>query len=83
MKFIRQNTTIPVREVSNVYRDEETGFVCIVMGFVQGKRLDEVWTTLHEDEKESIIQQLRGYFDELRKIKGTFIGSIDGSDCDN
>ena len=83
MKFIRQNTTIPVPEVLNVYRYEETGFVCIVMRFVQGKRLNEVWTTLHEDEKKSIARQLRGYFDELRKIKGIFIGGIDGSDCDD
>lgn len=53
------------------------------MKFFQGKRLDEVWTTLHEDEKKPILQRLRGNFDELRKIKGTFIGGTDGSDCDD
>lgn len=82
MEFVRRNTTIPVPEVYNVYKDESTGFVCIVMEFVPGTRLDEAWPSLSEGDKKSVIQQLRGYFDQLRQIKGSFIGGIDGSGCD-
>ena len=31
------------------------------------------------DEKESVVQQLCGFSNELRQIKGMFIASIDGS----
>jgi hypothetical protein len=38
---------------------------------------------LSEDEKELEVQQLRGYFNQLRQIKGTFIGSIDGTEFED
>lgn len=82
MRIVRRETSIPVPEVYNAYRDDETGHVCIVMEFVQGKQLDQAWPELSGEEKESIIQQLAGYFKELRQIKGTFIGGIDGSPLD-
>jgi tRNA A-37 threonylcarbamoyl transferase component Bud32 len=83
MEFVRQHTSIPIPEVYNVYRDKESGFVRIVMEFVEGKQLDHAWVHFTDDEKESVIQQLRGYFQELRQIKGKFIGSVDGSACDD
>lgn len=70
-------------EVYNVYTDEETGFVCIVMEYVRGKSLDKAWASLSRGEKKSIIEQLRGYFNDFRQIKGPFIGGIDGSECDD
>jgi hypothetical protein len=33
------------------------------MEYIQGTNLSDAWTTLAEDEKESVVQQLRGYFD--------------------
>ncbi|KAJ4319273.1 hypothetical protein N0V84_006464 [Fusarium piperis] len=83
MKFVRQHTSIPVPKVYNVYKDEESGFVRIVMEYVHGKRLDEAWVEFTDAEKESVIQQLRRHFNELRQIKGSFIGSVDGSACDD
>jgi hypothetical protein len=38
---------------------------------------------LSEDEKESVVKQLRGYFNDLRQIKDTFIGSVDETECDD
>ncbi|KAL6868841.1 hypothetical protein ACO1O0_000163 [Amphichorda felina] len=79
MRFIRSRTTIPVPEVYNAYTDQETGKGCIVMEFVPGDNLDKVWDNYTDTEKESVISQLGGYMDELRSIKGTFIGCVDGS----
>ncbi|KAK4044732.1 kinase-like domain-containing protein [Parachaetomium inaequale] len=83
MRFVREHTTMPVPEVYSVYEDEESGAVRIVMEYIQGTNLGHAWETLTEEEKESVVQQLRGYFDELRQIKGSFIGSVDGSACDD
>ncbi|KAK3302744.1 phosphotransferase enzyme family protein [Chaetomium strumarium] len=88
MRFIRQHTSIPVPEVYNVYKESQPGggtgsVTVIVMEYVDGQRLDEAWPALTPDEKASVLQQLRGYFRELRQIKGDFIGSVDGSACDD
>ncbi|KAI1273332.1 kinase-like protein [Xylaria sp. FL0933] len=83
MKFVRDNTSIPVPEVYNAYRDEESGHTRIVMEFIEGVELEEAWDTYSATEKESVITQLRGYMKELRQLKGTFIGAVDGSWCDD
>ncbi|KAI1171204.1 kinase-like protein [Nemania sp. FL0916] len=83
MRFIRNNTSIPVPEVYNAYKDEESGHTRIIMEFIEGVQLEEAWDTYSAVEKESVIAQLRGYMEELRQLKGTFIGSIDGSWCDD
>ncbi|KAF5026477.1 hypothetical protein F66182_1464 [Fusarium sp. NRRL 66182] len=83
MKFVRDRTSIPVPEVYNAYKDESTGKVCIVMEYITGKRLDEAWADFTENEKELVVQQLRRYFNELRQIEGDFVGSIDGSACND
>jgi aminoglycoside phosphotransferase (APT) family kinase protein len=83
MRFVRQRTSIPVPEVYNVYKDPNSGAVHIVMEYVEGQRLDEAWPTLTSQEKDAVLQQLRGYFRELRQIKADFIGSVDGTACDD
>ncbi|KND89253.1 hypothetical protein TOPH_06173 [Tolypocladium ophioglossoides CBS 100239] len=83
MRFIRDRTTIPVPEVYNAYTDQQTGKGWIVMEFVPGDNLDKVWDNYTNTEKESVISHLRRYMDELRCIKGAFIGSVDGSPCND
>jgi hypothetical protein len=83
MRFVRNNTSIPVPEVYNAYKDEESGHTRIIMEFVEGIELEEAWDTYSAAEKESVIAQLRGYMEELRQFKGAFIGAIDGSACDD
>ncbi|KAI1781467.1 phosphotransferase enzyme family protein [Hypoxylon cercidicola] len=83
MRFVRERTSIPVPEVYNAYRDEESGCVRIVMEYVEGERLDHAWDKLTEEDKESVTSQLRRHFAELRKIGGSFIGSVDGSACED
>ncbi|KAL1869713.1 hypothetical protein VTK73DRAFT_2954 [Phialemonium thermophilum] len=83
MKFVRERTSIPIPEVYNAYTDEKSGNVRIVMEFVEGDNLDEAWDRYTVEEKESVILQLRGYMNELRQIKSSFIGSVDGTWCND
>ncbi|KAL2136955.1 hypothetical protein VTI74DRAFT_11137 [Chaetomium olivicolor] len=83
MKFVRVLTNIPVPEVYNVYEDEASGHTRIVMEYIDGVSLDLAWPTMTEEAKESVVRQLRGYWDELRKIEGCFIGGVDSSACDD
>ncbi|OTA94094.1 hypothetical protein M434DRAFT_394996 [Hypoxylon sp. CO27-5] len=83
MRFVRQHTSIPVPEVYNAYKDEESGHTRIIMEFVEGVELEEAWDKYSDAEKELVIDQLRSYMAELRQIKGSFIGAIDGSWCDD
>lgn len=83
MRFVRENTAIPVPEVYNAYKDDKTGHVRIVMEFVEGDCLEYVWDKLNPSQKLSIIEQLRNIFLELRKLKGTLIGGIDGTACED
>jgi hypothetical protein len=66
MKFVRQHTSIPVPEVYNIYKDENSGSVRTVMEYINGTQLEKAWTRITDSEEKSIIQQGRGYFKELR-----------------
>ncbi|KZF20993.1 phosphotransferase enzyme family protein-like protein [Xylona heveae TC161] len=83
MKLVRERTTIPVPEIFNAYTDEDSGHVRIVMQFVEGDVLADVWEKFNNDQKADVIEQLRGFFSQLRNIKGSFIGSVDGTACED
>ncbi|KAJ5113261.1 hypothetical protein N7456_001795 [Penicillium angulare] len=77
LRFIAENTTIPVPRVHDA-QYEDGKLTAIVMDYMPGKRLDKVWKTLNPDQKLSIAEQLRGYIVQLRTLKGTYIGGVDG-----
>lgn len=83
MRFIRENTKIPIPEVYDAYTDDETGRVCIIMEKVEGQTLNEAWPGYNDADKETVIQQLREYFNELRSLKSSIISCTDGSPCDD
>lgn len=83
MQFVRERTTIPVPEVFNAYTDDTTGHGYIVMEYVKGDVLRDVWDTYTAEQKSDVIGQLRGYCDQLRAIEGTFVGSVDGTACED
>jgi hypothetical protein len=83
MKFVRDNTTIPVPELYSCYKDDITGHVQIVTEYVEGEKLEKMWPIYTDSEKESVVTQLREYFCELRQVKGTFIGCADNTPCEN
>lgn len=76
LRFIATNTTIPVPKVHDV-RWEDGQVVSIVMDYMPGKRLDEAWDTLDSNQKLSIADELHSYINQLRNLKGDYIGAID------
>jgi len=83
MRLVRKHTDIPVPEVLAAYQDESTGHVCIVMEFIEGDTLENVWDSFSPSQKGEIIEQLQSYFSQLRGIKGDFIGSVDRTACED
>ncbi|KAL2816967.1 kinase-like domain-containing protein [Aspergillus granulosus] len=76
LRFIATNTTIPVPKVHDV-RWENDQVAAIVMEYMPGKRLDEAWDTLDSTQKLSIVDELHSYINQLRNLKGDYIGAID------
>jgi aminoglycoside phosphotransferase (APT) family kinase protein len=55
MKFVREHTTIPVPKVYNVYKDQDTGHVRIVMEFIEGNRLEDMWDKFDVSQKKIVV----------------------------
>lgn len=84
MRYIRENTSIPVPKVYDAYmRTDRPDCGAILMEFVEGDTLHDAWADLSCAQKDSIIMQLKGYYDQLCAIKGDFIGSLDGTYCED
>lgn len=83
MRFVREKTSIPVPKVYDAYmRQDRPNCGAILMEFIEGDTLHKIWGDLDDAQKHSILTQLKTYLDELRAIKGDFIGSVDGSYCE-
>ncbi|KAM0806485.1 putative Aminoglycoside phosphotransferase domain-containing protein [Seiridium cardinale] len=80
-RLVRERTSIPVPRVLKSFKQPEPEISVIFMEYVDDDPLDQAWDTFNQDQKQHIIGQLRCYLDELRQIKGEFIGSVDGSVC--
>ncbi|KAF2973274.1 hypothetical protein GQX73_g423 [Xylaria multiplex] len=70
MRFVREHTTIPVPRVY------ATTSKSITMDYVEGTSLDKAWDSLSDVDRVEIINQLRGYLEQMRAIKGSYIGGI-------
>ncbi|KAK2758653.1 hypothetical protein FQN54_003343 [Arachnomyces sp. PD_36] len=78
--LVSRETNVPVPRVHNAYMIGIVGY--ILMDLVHGISLTDCWSRLLDKEQKSIVEQLRGYVDELREIEGEFIGGVDGGPCD-
>jgi len=86
MKIVGEKTSVPVPRVLNAYR-HESGYGgthgTIIMEQVEGEELGNIWDDMTSEEKSAIIEQLRGYMEELHAIEGSFIGSVSNTMCEN
>ena len=78
LRFVAANTTIPVPKLHDI-RWEDGKIIAIVMDYMPGKRLDEVWKTLEFNQKLSIADELHSYMNQLRELKGDYIGGVSRS----
>ncbi|GIJ82953.1 hypothetical protein Asppvi_001470 [Aspergillus pseudoviridinutans] len=76
LRFIAANTTIPVPKVHDI-RWQDGQAESIVMDYMPGKRLDEAWPSLDSNQKLSIADELHSYINQLRNLKGDYIGAVD------
>jgi serine/threonine protein kinase len=74
MSFVRKHTTLPVPEVINYWTHDENNY--ILMQKMPGETLESIWSTLSADVKRSIMLQLRGYVEEMRKLEFGHIGAV-------
>ena len=81
LSLVREKTSVPVPKVLDAYVHAESKHVYIVMDYIDGRPLDEEWDSYDESQKQSVHSQLKKHLDEIRQIPGTFVGSVDGSEC--
>ncbi|RWA05038.1 hypothetical protein EKO27_g10067 [Xylaria grammica] len=72
LRFVKANTTIPVPEVFDSDWDR------ITLEYIEGQTLQQAWPVLTADQRSDILDQLRGYIAQLRALKGTQIGRLNG-----
>jgi aminoglycoside phosphotransferase (APT) family kinase protein len=76
MQFVAANTTIPVPKIREVSWEDPIRRY-FEMDHMPGKQLSKAWKGLNVEQKRSIAAQLRGYVDQLRNLKGDYIGAVD------
>ncbi|CAI6334355.1 unnamed protein product [Periconia digitata] len=74
MQFMSSHTSIPVPEVYEAY--EKNGLGYIYMCKVEGSQLGETWSSLSDDSKAYVADQLQGYVRALRDLRGDFYGAL-------
>ena len=67
MRYIANNTSIPVPKVQRVWRQDEVTY--ITMDIVDGVELHCAWHGMSDKTKRRVVEQLKGYLDQLRALK--------------
>lgn len=81
MRFVAQHTTVRLPTVLDAWvdsRGDEEDICYIVMTYIEGLLLDEVWPGLSDRDSRDIQQQLYGFIQELRGLKADYPGPIGG-----
>jgi aminoglycoside phosphotransferase (APT) family kinase protein len=76
LRFIAAKITIPIPKVHDI-RWEDGKVTAIIMDYMPGKPLDQVWDNMDPNQKLSIAQELHDYVAQLRDLKGDYIGAVD------
>jgi aminoglycoside phosphotransferase (APT) family kinase protein len=77
--YIRNNTTIPVPKILDAYSKDGNNY--IIMEYIEGDLLIEVWGHMPKVERSVIVSELRDYICQMRRLpapKAVLIGSMDG-----
>ncbi|KAJ5212663.1 Aminoglycoside phosphotransferase [Penicillium cinerascens] len=83
LRFIHSKTSLPVPEVYNAYVDESTDRGVIVLEYIDGDVFQDVIEEMDDERREKIALELQRFMTELRSFEGEFIGSVDGSPCED
>lgn len=69
MIFIKKMTSIRVPKIYALFRDTECNKNYIIMERINGDRLDSIWASLDNTQKQAVAVQIRAGFIELRKLR--------------
>lgn len=73
--FVEKHLSVPAPRLLAMYREEHKLY--IVMEFMPGKTLQDIWEHLSEKAKISILQQLRSIWDKMRALPSPgYFGSV-------
>lgn len=72
LRFIKENTSIPVPKVFSC------GWDRITMEYVEGETLRDAWPQLTADQRSAVLDQLKGYISQMRSLNGKVLCRIDG-----
>ncbi|KAI9656883.1 MAG: hypothetical protein M1821_003522 [Bathelium mastoideum] len=79
LHLVAQKTSIAVPKLIGAYVLD--GVTYIIMSYEEGRPFGEVWEAGSPDVRENLIQQLKDYVQQMRQIKGDFVGGVDYSAC--
>lgn len=76
MVYVARHTSVSVPRVYALFEDEATGKKFIIMERIQGRSLDQIWSTLTEPTKVAISAIVKSSMDRLRELPspGGFCG---------
>lgn len=74
MRYVANNTSIPVPKVQKVWRLDEVTY--ITMNIVDGAELHSAWHHMSEITKRRVVEQLKGYLGQLRALKPPTDGAV-------
>lgn len=74
MRYIANNTSIPVPKVQQVWRQDDV--TCITMDIVGGTELHSAWHDMSDKTKRRVVEQLKGYLGQLRALKPPTDGTV-------
>lgn len=68
MRYVYKNTTIPLPEVLDVYHNKESGKDVLILSRLPGARLYDQISTMTPSEVDSLAEDLRECFRQLREL---------------
>ncbi|KAF1840390.1 kinase-like protein [Cucurbitaria berberidis CBS 394.84] len=79
MRLLTSQTSVPVARVDRVSERGDSGY--ILMSQLEGQPLADVWPALTPEARACLMQDLRGYIQEWRTLRGDYYGALGHQPC--
>ncbi|KAG8354294.1 hypothetical protein FVEN_g7719 [Fusarium venenatum] len=80
LRFVSTNSRVPVPELFETIVEPESGVIFIIMEYIDGKSLGDLWPSLEASDKPEITDQLHAALQDLRSLEPqspSYFGSVD------
>jgi aminoglycoside phosphotransferase len=78
LRLVAEKTSVPVPKVHCAFRKGKLTY--IVMEKIEGEEIGKDWATRPANERESLLRELKEYFEQLRNIQHPQPGTITAAD---